>query len=101
VVIGSQHSLNQGFLFEEVGPNLHWPDAWNVGSRLYPLSFCAFDASLYVIVAEEKLQNFWLILMSVDHNASVCGGCHGFVVLNDFCLALLLGNSLLGEVGLC
>jgi hypothetical protein len=87
VVIGSQHSLNQGFLFEEVGPNLHWPDAWNVGSRLYPLSFCAFDAALNV--------------MSVDHNASVCGGCHGFVVLNDFCLALPLGNSLLGEVGLC
>jgi hypothetical protein len=39
--------------------------------------------------------------MNVEHNASVCGGCRGFVALNDLCLALLLGNSLLSEAGLC
>jgi hypothetical protein len=39
--------------------------------------------------------------MSVEHDASVCGGCRGFVALNNLSLALLLGNYLLGEVGLC
>jgi hypothetical protein len=39
--------------------------------------------------------------MSVKHNVNVCGGCRGFVALNDLCLALLLGNSLLDEAGLC
>jgi hypothetical protein len=39
--------------------------------------------------------------MSVEHNVSVCGDCREFVALNDLRLALLLGNSLPGEAGLC
>jgi hypothetical protein len=62
--------------------------------------FCAFDAALYVIVADEELHKFWLFLISVEHNASICGGCRGFVALNDLCLTLLLGDSLLGKIGL-
>jgi hypothetical protein len=38
--------------------------------------------------------------MSVEHDASVCGGCSGFVALNNLSLVLLLGNCLLGEAGL-
>jgi hypothetical protein len=38
--------------------------------------------------------------VSVLHNASVCGGCRGFPALNNLGLALLLGDSLLGEAGL-
>jgi hypothetical protein len=81
--------------------DLHRPDAWDIGSRLYPLSSCIFDAALYVIVAEEEMHNFLLFLMNMEYNASVCGGCCGFVALNDLCLVLLLDNSLLGEGGLC
>jgi hypothetical protein len=89
------------FLFGEVGPDLYWPDTWDVGSRLYPLSLCAFDVALNVVVAEEELLNFWPFLVSISHNASVCGGSHGFVALNNLGLALLLGDSLLGEASLC
>jgi hypothetical protein len=39
--------------------------------------------------------------MSVEHDANVCGSCRGFVSLNNLSLALLLGNYLLGEAGLC
>jgi hypothetical protein len=39
--------------------------------------------------------------MSVEHTASVCGGCREIVALNDLRLALFLGDSLLGEAGLC
>jgi hypothetical protein len=85
------------FLFGEVGPDLYWPDTWDVRSRLYPLSLCAFDAAFYVIVAEEEFHYLWLFLVSVLHNASVCGGCRGFAALNNLGLALLLGDSLLGE----
>jgi hypothetical protein len=88
------------FLFGEVGPNLHWPDIWDVRSRLYPLSLCAFDAAFYVVVAEEELHYLRPFLVSVLHNANVCRGCRGFVALNNLGLALLLGDSLLGEAGL-
>jgi hypothetical protein len=39
--------------------------------------------------------------MSMEHDASVCGGCRGFVALNNLSLTFLLGNCLLGEVCLC
>jgi hypothetical protein len=39
--------------------------------------------------------------MSVEHDASVCGGYCGFVALNNLSLGLLLGNCLLDEAGLC
>jgi hypothetical protein len=87
------------FLFGEVGPDLHWPDTWDVWSRLYPLSLCAFDAAFYVVVAEE-LHYLWPFLVRILHNASVCGGCRGFPALNNLGLVLLLGDSLLGEAGL-
>jgi hypothetical protein len=51
----------------------------------------------YVIVAEEELHNFLFFLMNVEHNASISGGYRSSVALNDLCLALLLGNSLLSE----
>jgi hypothetical protein len=56
---------------------------------------------LNVVVAEEELHNLWLLLMSILHDASVCGSCRGFVALNNLGLALVLGYCLLGEVGLC
>jgi hypothetical protein len=84
-----------------VDHDLHWPDAWNVGSRLYLLSFCAFDVALNVVVAEEEFHNFWLLLMSVLHDTNVCGGCSGFVALNNLSLVLVLSYCLLGEAGLC
>jgi hypothetical protein len=89
------------FLFGEVGPDLHWPDTWDVRSGLYPLSLCAFDAVFYVVVAEKELYYLWPFLVSVLHNASIYGGCRGFVVLNNLHLVLLLDDSLLGEAGLC
>jgi hypothetical protein len=89
------------FLFGEVGPDLHWPDTWDVGSRLYLLSLCAFDAAFYVIVAKEELHHLRPFLVSVLHNANVCEGCRGFAAVNNLGLALLLGDSLLGEAGLC
>jgi hypothetical protein len=89
------------FLFGEVGPDLHWLDTWNVWSRLYPLSLCAFDAAFYVVAAEEELHHLMPFLVSVLHNASVCGDCRGFAALNNLGLALLLGDSLLGKAGLC
>jgi hypothetical protein len=55
---------------------------------------------LNVIITKKVLHNFWLLLMSMEHDASVCGSCRGFVALNNPSLALLLGNSLLGEAGL-
>jgi hypothetical protein len=88
------------FLFGEVGPDLHWPDTWDVRSRLYPLSLCAFDAAFHVVVAKEEFHHLRPFLVSVLHNASVCGGCRGFTTLNNLGLALLLGDSLLGEAGL-
>jgi hypothetical protein len=88
------------FLFGEVGPDLHWSDTWDVRSRLYPLSLCAFDAVFYVVVAEEELHYLWPFLVGNLHNASVCGGCRGFATLNNLGLALLLGDSLLGKAGL-
>jgi hypothetical protein len=53
------------------------------------------------MIAKKELHNFWLLSVSMEHDASVCGGCCGFVVLNNPSLALLLGNCLLGEAGLC
>jgi hypothetical protein len=91
----------KNFLFGEVGPDLLWPDTWDVQSRLNPLSLCAFDVAFYVVVAEEELHHLRPFLESVLHNASVCGGCRGFATLNNLGLALLLGDSLLGKVGLC
>jgi hypothetical protein len=88
------------FFFGEVGPDLHWLDTWDVRSGLYPLSLCSFDAAFYVVVVEEKLHYLWPFLVSVLHNASVCGGYRGFVALNNLGLVLLLGDSLLGEAGL-
>jgi hypothetical protein len=88
------------FLFGEVGPDLHWPDTWDVRSQLYPLLLCAFDAAFYVVDAEKELHHLRPFLVSVLHNASVCGGCSGFAALNNLGLALLLGDSLLGEAGL-
>jgi hypothetical protein len=88
------------FLFGEVGPDLHWPDIWDVRSGLYPLSLCSFDAAFYVVVAELEFHYLWSFLVSVLHNASVCGGCRGFAALNNLGLALLLGDSLLGEASL-
>jgi hypothetical protein len=88
------------FLFGEVGPDLHWPDTWDVRSRLYPLSLCAFDAVFYVVVVEEELHHLRPFLVSVLHNANVCGGYRGIAALNNLGLALLLGDSLLGEAGL-
>jgi hypothetical protein len=88
------------FLFGEVGPDLHWLDTWDVRSRLDPLLLCAFDAAFYVVVAEEELHHLRPFLVSVLHNASICGGCRGFAALNNLSLALLLSDSLLGEAGL-
>jgi hypothetical protein len=88
------------FLFGEVGPDLHWPDTWDVQSRLYLLLLCAFDAAFYVVVAEEELHYLWPFLVRILHNASVCGGCRGFPALNNLGLALLLGDSLLGKANL-
>jgi hypothetical protein len=51
--------------------------------------------------AEEELHYLWPFLVSVLHNTSVCGGCRGFAALNNLGLALLLGDCLLGEAGLC
>jgi hypothetical protein len=81
------------FLFGEVGPDLHWLDTWDVRSRLDPLSLCAFDAAFYVVVAEEELHHLMPFLVSVLHNARVCGGYRGFAALNNLGLALLLGDS--------
>jgi hypothetical protein len=53
------------------------------------------------MIVEKELHNFWLLLMSVEHDASVCGDCCRFVALNNLDLVLLLGNSLLGKAGLC
>jgi hypothetical protein len=39
--------------------------------------------------------------MSVEYDASVCGGYYGFVALNNPSLALLFSNCLLGKAGLC
>jgi hypothetical protein len=89
------------FLFGEVGPDLYWLDSWDVRSGMYPLSLCAFDSAFYVVVAEEELRYLWPFLMSVLHNASICGGCRGFAALNNLGLVLLLGHSLLGEASLC
>jgi hypothetical protein len=61
---------------------------------------CAFDAAFYVVVAEEELHYLKPFLVSGLHNASVCGRCRGFAALNNLGLALLLGDSLLGEAGL-
>ena len=63
--------------------------------------FCAFDTVLYVITAEEEFHNFWLLLMSVEQDASVCRSCRGFIALINLSFVLLFGNSLLGEASLC
>jgi hypothetical protein len=69
---------------------------WTVPTFAY-----AFEAAFYVVIAEEELHYLWPFLVSILHNASVCGGCRGFVALNNLGLALFLGHSLLGEAGLC
>jgi hypothetical protein len=33
------------------------------------------------MIVEKELHNFWLLLMSVEHDASVCGNCRGFVAV--------------------
>jgi hypothetical protein len=88
------------FLFGKIGPDLHWPDTRDVWSQLYPLLLCAFDSSFYVVVAEDELHYLWSFLVSILHNANVCGGCRGFVALDNLGLVLLLGDSLLEEAGL-
>ena len=55
-----------------------------------------FDIALYAIIAKKEPHNFWLLFMSVEHDASVYRGCCRFVALNNLSLILLLSNSMLG-----
>ena len=54
----------------------------------------------FVVVTKEEFHILWPFLVSILHNASICGGYRGFVALNNLSLALFLGDSLLGEVSL-
>ena len=91
---------NKNIFFYKISTNLDNPDVWNIVSGLYPLPSYAFHTPLYIIAAEVEINAFRLILLVVDHHTNTRRECGAFVVLNNLCETLLLGNNLLGKASL-